>query len=452
MNILIAGIGKIGSVLAEQLAAEGHDLILIDTRREVLEGALGRYDAMGVQGNCASIDTLRRASVERADLLIAATGTDEINLLCCMSARGLCPNLRTVCRVRDPEYIEQCRQMPEVFGLSMTIHPEKLASDEIARLIRYPGFLKRETFAHGHGELVELKLDDDSPLCGKALKDLPPFVRTRVLVCAVLRDGETVIPSGTFTLAEGDRIFVTAPRENLSVMLRSLGIVPHRARRVMIIGGSPITYFLAEELADAGIGVKIVEKDVKVCHELAAALPHADIICADVSKKTVLEEEGIAACDALVTLTGMDELNMVISLYGDFYHVPQVITKLGKVDDAQILDTLPLGSVISPRKLCCNSVVRFARAIENQTGAAITVHTIAGGGAEAAEFLVEADTKNVSVPLKDVKLKNNILIASITHGGKSEIPSGTSVFVPGDSVVVVCSSDAPVLSLSDIFE
>ena len=248
MNIIIAGNGKIGSTLAQQLTAEGYDITLIDTDPEVLATSVERLDVMAVEGNCASMPVLLQAGVKEADLLIAVTNADEVNLLCCTTAHGINPKLHTIARIRNPEYTEQIFEMRDVFGLSLTINPERQAAVEIERLLKYPGFLRRDTFAKGRAEIVELRIEEDSKLCDIPLRELNSVVKSRVLVCAVLREGEAVAPGGNFVLREGDRIFVTAPTENLTVMLKNLGIITRRAKRAVLCGGSRVGYYLADLL------------------------------------------------------------------------------------------------------------------------------------------------------------------------------------------------------------
>ena len=451
MNIIIAGDGKIGSTLARQLTAEGYDITLIDTDPEVLATTVERMDVMAVEGNCASMPVLLQAGVKEADLLIAVTNADEVNLLCCTTAHGINPKLHTIARIRNPEYTEQIFEMRDVFGLSLTINPERQAAVEIERLLKYPGFLRRDTFAKGRAEIVELRIDEDSKLRNLPLREMNGLVKSRVLVCAVSRNGEAVAPGGNFVLREGDRIFVTAPTENLTVMLKNLGIITRRARRVVLCGGSRIGYYLAALLQKDNIAVQLIDRDEERCRELAALLPEATVICGDASDQALLENEGLSASDALVTLTGLDELNMIISLYGTSRNIPQVITKLGHSDNRKIIDSLALGSIVSPRELCCNTIVRYVRAMKNQTGAAVSVHAIADGQAEAVEFLVDEHTRNCGKPLRELKLRNNVLIASITHGAKTQVPSGDSVFQSGDSVVVVTSGRGVLQQLNDIF-
>ena len=451
MKILIAGDGKLGMTLARQLSGEGHDITLIDTESSVLEASVDLLDIMAVQGNCITMDTLQNAEVKDADLLIAATGTDEVNLLCCVTAHGMNPELHTIARIRNPEYTSQVYKMPDAFGLSMTVNPEKQAAIEIERLLKYPGFLKRDTFAKGRAEIVEMRVKASSPLCNLTLNSLNTVAKCNVLVCVVLRDGTALIPDGNFVLKEGDRIFVTAPTDNLSILLKNLGIVTHRAKRVVIAGGGKISFYLAQNLAKSGISVTVIEQNEDVCRELASLLPSTDIIRGDASSQELLESEGVPDCDAFIALTGLDELNMVLALYGNSFGVPQMITKLGRIDNPKVTDDLPLGSVISPRHLSCNNIVRYVRALQNKAGAASSIHFIADGKAEAIEFTVDDSTQNCKTPLKNIKTKKNVLIACITRGMKTMLPSGDSFFQKGDSVVIVSSGDTVIRQLNDIF-
>ena len=451
MNIIIAGGGKVGQTLARQLATEGHDLTLIDQNNQVLEKTVERYDAIGIAGNCASKEVLLRAGVGDADLLIAATNADEVNLLCCMTAHGINRNLHTIARIRTPEYADQIMTMRDIFPLSMTVNPEKQAAIEIERLLKYPGFLRRDTFAKGRSEIVELRIDSKSKLCNVSLIEMSNIVKCKVLVCAVLRAGTAVAPSGNFVLREGDRIFVTAPTANLTILLKNLGIITRKVRNVMICGGGRVSYYLASLLEKDKISVQILEKNYERCVQLATLLPDTSVVHGDCSSQSVLENQGISDCDALVTLTGVDETNMVISLYGGSRGVRQIITKLSRGENSSIADSMALGSLICPRELCCNHIVRYVRAMQNQTGAAVSVHSIADGQAEAVEFLVDSSTKNCGIPLKEMKLKPNVLVVSITHGAKTEIPNGDSVFTDGDTVVVVTSGRGVLHRINDIF-
>ena len=451
MNIIIAGDGKVGSMLTRQLSSEGHDITVIDSDMGVLQQSVERYDVICVQGNCASMAVLQQASVKDADLLIAATGADEVNLLCCTTAHALNPKLHTIARIRNPEYTEQIYRMRNVFGLSMVINPENQAATEMERLLKYPGFLRRDTFAKGKTEIVELRVDAGSKLCNVSLMDLRSIVKCQVLVCAVLRDGSALTPRGDFVLREGDRIFVTALSQNLTTLLKNLGLLTRRVRDVTICGGGRISYYLAKRLQKSGISVRILEKNYDRCRELCELLPDADIIHGNVREQDLLESEGISETDALVSLTGLDELNMIVSLYGSSRNVPQIITKLSYEGNSSVLGNLSLGSVICPRALVCNNIVRYVRAMENQTGAAISVHRIADGQLEAMEFLADEHTRNCGKALKELNLKPNVLVVGISHGADTEIPNGNSSFGKGDLVVVVTNGRENIRQLNDIF-
>lgn len=451
MNIIIAGNGKVGRLLVRQLSSEGHNITVIDSNTKVLQATVERYDVIGVPGNCASMTVLQSAGIRDANLLIAATNQDEVNLLCCTTAHALNPKLHTIARIRDPEYTEQIYRMRSIFGLSMVINPENQAATEIDRLLKYPGFLRRDTFAKGRTEIVELRVDAASKLNNARLMDLRSIARCQVLVCTVLRDGAAIAPGGDFVLKEGDRVFFTALSENLTTLLKNLGILTRRVRSVVLCGGGRISYYLAKRLAKAGISVKIIEKDYAQCQELCELLPGVDIIHGDVSSQDVLESERVADSDALVTLTGLDELNMVVSLYALSMNLPQVITKISHTGSRSVINGLSLGSVINPRELVCNNIVRYVRAMENQTGAAISVHAIADGQAEAMEFLVEENTCNIGKPLREIKLKPNVLVVSISHGAKTEISNGESYFEVGDTVVVITNGREVIRQLNDIF-
>ena len=451
MNIIISGIGKVGSTLLRHMAAEGHDLTIVDVNQRALEAAAEQQDVMAVSGNCASMPVLLEAGVRDADLFIAVTGKDEINLLACMTAHGLNPKLHTIARIRNPEYTHQIHNMRDFFALSMTVNPEKQAAREIERLLKFPGFLRRDSFAKGLAEIVELRVDEDSRLKDVSLIEMYRIVKCRVLVCAVLRGGNAVTPSGQFVLREGDRIFVTAPTANLTILLKNLGIGSHRVKSCLIGGGGRVSYYLAQLLEKDGIRVRILEQDPDRCRELAASLTEAEIIHANFSSRKDLEAAGLHSTDAFLSLTGLDEMNMVTSLYADSQGVRQVITKLSRPENSLLAGGLSLGSIISPRELCSNDIVRYVRAMENQTGAAISVHGIADGQAEAVEFLADDATRNLGIQLKDLKLKPDVLLAAISREGKVEIPHGSSTILSGDNVVVVTTRRGTIDTLNDIF-
>lgn len=449
MKILIAGFGEVGEHLARELSGEGYDLTILDSDKSVLEAGLNRLDVMSVQGNCASVKSLQSAGIEDSDLLIACTGIDELNLLTCMMAKTLNPQLHTIARLHSPEYMEQAYEMRDKFGISMTFSAERDAAREMERIIKHPGFLSRETFMGGRVELAELKIEEKSPLCNVPLYSLDTILKCHVLVCAVLREGTTVIPDGKFVLKENDRVFVTASTDTLGVMLKNLGIMTKRARRILIAGGGTMSYYLARNLRNSD--VMIIERDEARCRELNELLPRVTVVNGSVRDQSFLESEGISSCDALVSLTEIDELNVITSLFGNEHKIPLVITRVGQLENTGFIANLPLGSVISPRKFSCNAVVRYVRAMRNHDSAARAIHLIADGQAEAIEFEVDAETLFTDTPLKEIKLKSDLRLACIARGNEIILPGGESRFRPGDRVIVVVNGDRTVLNLNDIF-
>ena len=452
MKILIAGAGKVGKALVSELSNEGHDITVVDRESKVLADAVEKFDVYSLHGNSASKTTLEEAGIEDMDLLIAATNTDEVNLLSCITAHGMNPNLKTIARIRDPEYVEQAYSMRDVFGLNLVVNPERQAALEIARLLKYPGFLKREVFARARAEIVELKVKEDSVFNNTQLSKLASIVNSQVLVVAVIRDGQVFMPDGNFVLQENDHFYVTGDPEELHNMLMHTGVITKPVKHAFITGGGRITYYLAQELKKVNISSTIIEIDEKKCENLASRLPYATIIQGDVSDRTILDDEEINQYDAFVSMTGMDELNMVTSSYAHMANIPEIVTKLGRGDEAKLTDLMPIGSVVCPKDLCTSHIVRYVRALQETKGAALTVHRIAEGQIEAIEFVVDEDTEYQGIPLKDVPTRKDVLIASISQGRHVEIASGTSKFEKGNTVVVATRRDNPLHNLNDIFE
>lgn len=452
MKIIIAGDGKVGLALTEQLLHESHELVVIDSNPRVLQNSLDEFDVMTVHGNGAAMQTLRDAHIEDTDLLIAATSADEINLLCCLTARKMNPRLHTIARVRNPEYAEQLFAMREELGLSLTINPELSAAQEIFRLLQLPSFLRRDTFAKGRVELVELRVMDHSRLNGIALHQLYQIARVKVLVCAVVRRGEVVIPGGDYTLQEGDHLYVTAKSINLAQLIKNLGVPTQKVRQVMLVGGGRIAFYLAQRLLAAGVGVKIIEKSYERAAKLAELLPNASVVLGDGSSQSLLDSEGLHATDAMVTLTDMDEENIVISMYGHAAGVSKVVTKVNRIEYSGMFADMGVGSVISPKELCSANIVRYVRAMQNLTGSVLALHRIADGKAEALEFRVDSSVRWRGTPLRDIPLRRGVLISCITHRSKTLIPDGNCCFTEGDTVVAVTTGGQSIQKMNDIFE
>ncbi len=452
MNIIIVGDGKVGAALAGQLSQEDHNVTIIDSDPVVISESTETLDVMAVVGNGASMATLREAGVESADLLIAATSLDELNLLTCLTAKKLgCGH--TIARIRNPEYADQLVSMQDELGLSFTVNPEQAAALEAYQLLQFPSFLKRESFAKGRVEIVAVPVAEGSKLAGLPLHKLYEIARVKVLVCAVQRDGQVHIPGGSFVLQAGDTIFVTAGVQDLAQLVRSLGLVEHKVKSLLIIGGSRIAFYLAARCLESGIAVKIIEQSHARCVTLAERLPKATIIEADGSRQEVLEAEGLKSFDAVITLTGMDEENVVLSMFAQHLGVAKVITKINRVEYDQLFRKVGLGSIISPKALCCSNIVRYVRAMSTARDAEglLALHPIVDGQAEALEFQAGPGTRHCGEALKDIPLKGGILISCITHQGRTLIPKGDTCFYPGDTIIVVTAGGRAVTGLDSIF-
>ncbi len=451
MKIVVVGDGKVGFALTQQLSQEGHDLTVIERDAAVLERTMEQLDVMGVSGNGASLEVQRSAGVMNNDLLIAVTSADEINLLCCILARKLgCP--QTIARVRNPEYAQQVRFLQKELGLSMTINPERATAHAVFRVLQFPSFLKLDAFASGRVELVELRVRKGEKLDGIPLKELYEIAKVRVLVCSVDRGGEIVIPGGNFTLRADDTIAVTAATKDLAQLIKNLGISTQKIHNVMIIGGSRIALYLAQELIDSRINVKIIERDAARCRMLSESLPKAIVIHGDGGQQNLLEMESIQSMDAVVTLTGVDEENLVISMYADYVGVPKTVTKINRMELSAVFKDRGAGSLISPKQLTASEIARYVRALGNKTGGSmITLHGIMGGKAEAMEFLADKGTLYLSTPLSKLNLKPNLLITCINRSGRIIIPRGSDTIEAGDTVVVVAAAGDVLGELNDIF-
>lgn len=452
MKIVIVGDGKVGYNIAKQLLAEGHDIVVIDNNPDVLEDSLHKLDVLVVDGNGVTLQTQEEADVANSDLLIAATSADEINLLCCILAKKLgCRH--TICRMSNPDYVQSIQYMRDDFGLSMTVNPELTAAREIFRILQFPSFLKRDTFAKGRVEIVELKLTEDCALVGKRLERLSDVLRgVKILVCAVERGDEVCIPDGSFELRANDKITVTAPRSELVKMLKALKISNQKIRDVLIIGGSKIAVYLAEELIKSGVNVKIIEQKLEKCRALSERLPSAVIINGDGTLQDLLSSEGIEETDAVISLTNIDEENLVISMYADSCGVPKSITKINRTEYLRLFKDRDIGSVICPKMLASYEIIRYVRAMDNTTGGSVkTMYRIVDEKVEALEFAVTDSTRCIGEPLKKVNLKNNILLACINRMGKIIIPSGNDYIMAGDTIIVITTAEGMYKDINDIF-
>lgn len=440
MKIVIVGCGKIGSAIIASLVKEGHDIVAVDRNQTFVNNITNIYDVMGLCGNGADSDILREAGVETAELFVAVTGSDELNMLSCFLARKLGAK-NTIARIRDHEYNDQSLGfLKENLELSMAINPELLTAKELFNILKFPSAVKIETFSRGNLEMIEFRLKPDSVLDGMTLMEMRDKHKAKVLVCYVQRDDEIFIPDGNFALKSGDRIGLTASQNELEKFFRSLGTFKKRAKNVMIMGGSRTALYLAEMLTRIGSSVKIIEINADVCEQLSDALPEAVIIHGDGAQQELLLEEGIDSLDAFVALTGMDEENILISIFAASKNVPNVISKVNRDALDRMAQNLGLDCIVSPHKIIANVAMSFARALQNSLGSNIeTLYQLADGKAEALEFNVKSDSKVINIPLKALQLKQSILIAGILRGQKTIIPAGDDMILEGDNVIIIAA-------------
>ena len=438
MKIIIVGCGKVGSTLAEHLDQEGHDITIIDRHWDKLKYLSDRIDVLGVEGNGASISTQREAGVKNADLLIATTNSDELNLLCCLIAKKE-GNCQTIARIRDPEYYNEMRYIREELNLSMVINPEQAAAAEVARIIKFPSAMKVDPFARGRVELIRVSVPEGSKLDGLKLTEMDSKLHCKVLICTVERGEELLIPHGDFTLKAGDIVSFIAPHSVALTFFKASGAkVSGTVKSIMLIGGGKMSYYVAKLLEETKISVKIIEQDFAKCQMLSDMLPQAVIINGDGTEKQLLDEEGISVVDAVGNFTGIDEENILLSLYEKGISNAKLLTKINRVTFEETIAGLDIGSIINPNSITSDTIVRFVRALNNSRGSNVeTLYKIAQGRAEALEFRVKDDSALAGKPLMELRLKHGIIIACITKGNKVVIPNGQSVIEKGDRVVVV---------------
>lgn len=437
MKIIIIGCGKVGITLAEQLSEEKHDIILVDQSAEKLQQVPESIDALQVLGNGASIATQMEAEVEHADILIAVTGSDELNLLCCLIAKKA-GNCQTIARVRNPIYNKEIGFIKERLGISMIINPEFTTATEIARLLRFPSAIKIDTFAKGRVELLKFRVRSEFNLHNVAVYSLRERWKCDILVAGVEREEEVYIPNGEFILKDGDLVSIIASPQNAAKFFQKIGLKTNQVKNCMIVGGGTIGFYLAKQLIDMKIEVRIVEKEKERCDELSELLQGAMILYGDGTDKKLLQEEGLKKTEAFVTLTNMDEENILLSLYAKDQTSAKLITKVNKISFDHLIDKLDIGSVIYPKYLTADYIVQYVRAMQNSIGSNVeTLYHILDKRAEALEFAINENSAVVGVPLVDIELKDNLLIGCIHRHGEIMIPRGHDMIQVGDTVIVV---------------
>ena len=453
MKIIIVGVGKVGLALTKHLSRE-NKVTIIDQNPQLVDNIINIYDVMGVCGNGASYDVQKEAEADKADLLIATASSDEINILTCLVAKKLgIPH--TIARIRNPEYEKQLRFMREELGLSMSINPEKATAREIARVLRFPAAMNLESFSKGRLELVEYRLPENSALHGMRLSDLYRNIRVRVLICAVSRREETYIPSGDFVLQAGDKIYLTAAPHELELFFRHLGVFRGRASSVMIVGASKLCYYLASQLIDMGMSVKIVDQNRQRCVEIEERLPKALVIVGDGTDSELLQEEGIGQTDAFVAITGLDEANILMSMSAARQSRDcKVVAKINRRSLMELVSTEGMiDSVVSTGAVTTELILKYIRAMKNATGSQVkTLHRIVDEKVEALEFGIKQNYPFVGVPLRDLRIRSGILVAGIVRrSGRIVIPTGDDVINQGDDVIVV-ATDTEIQDIRDIFQ
>ena len=437
MNIIIVGCGKVGYALAEQLNEEGHEITIIDTSNDKLEKSLSILDVQGVNGNGTSFRTQLEAGIKDSDLLIAVTGQDEVNLLCCLIAKKA-GNCNTIARVRNPEYFAEIKYLREELGLSMAINPELACAMGIARLIEVPSALDITSFAKGKINLIKLSVPDDSIIHSMTVFEFATKIHTHTLICAIEREHEIIIPDGNTVLQKGDNMYVIIPPSDIHTLLSKIGIKAKPIRSVVIIGGGTISYYLARHLEANHVQVKIIEINHERCEDLSELLPHTLIINGDATDRQLLLEEGISEADAFVSLTNMDEENLVLSLFANKVSNAKIITKVDKVSFEEVVEDLPIGTIVCPKNITAKSILQYVRALQNSFGSNIeTLYRMLDDKVEALEFSIKQESKVTNTPLMELDLKKNLLICAILRNGKVITPSGKDTILTGDTVIVV---------------
>lgn len=437
LNIIIVGCGKVGMTLIEQLSKEGHDITIIDKNAAKVQEMSNLYDIMGLVGNGASYSVQMEAGIENADLIIAVTASDELNLLCCTVAKQV-GDCAAIARVRTPDYSKEAGYLREKLGLTMIINPELEASLETARILYLPTALEVNSFAHGQAEIVKFKIPEGNLLDGMTIATLGKSITNEILICAIEREGEVYIPGGNFQMAKADIVSFVAPRRHIRSFLKKIGFKTKQVKDAMIVGGGKASYYLAKQLIAMGIDVKIIEQNKERCEELSILLPGAIIINGDGTDEEVLREEGIEYAQAFIPLTDIDEENIMLTLHAKQVSNAKLITKINRSTFKNVISKLDLGSVIYPRYITSEAIIAYVRAKKNSTNSNIeTLYHMFDNRAEAIEFRVDEPSSVTGIPLKDLMIKNDLLVSFIYRNGKVQIPSGLDTIEVGDTVMIV---------------
>ena len=451
LHVVIVGCGKVGFTLAEQLVKENHDIIIVDTLENSLRQASDTLDVMTVRGSGISAAALRNARIERADLLIAVTDSDEVNMVCCLAGKNMGAKY-TIARIRNPEYTSGLDALRHNMGIDMVINPENATANEIARLLRFPAAANIQTFCRGQVELIGLRLQEGDFVIGKPLRELSAQIKKLpLLFCAAERGDEVIVPNGNFVPLAGDRLYVIGQPESLDHFLRVLGRYAPKIRNVFIVGGGKISLYLARILSEMKFKVKLVEQNEARCRIISEQVPGAIVLCGDGTDQDLLESERALASDAFVALTDRDEDNLIISLYAIQKGLPKVVAKSNRQNYASIARAFGLDSVVSPKLITAQQILQVVRGMNNSQGSVMNaLYRIADGTAEAMEFFISLSTRNLGIPLRDLHLKPGILIAVIVRGPEIIIPEGSTCLHAGDTVILV-ARESGILDVNDIY-
>ena len=449
MNIIIVGCSKVGETLAANLGAEENDVTMIDLSSEKINDITSRYDVMGIVGNGATHMTQLEAGIESADLLIAVTESDELNLLCCTVAKkaGHCS---AIARVTNPDYSADADFLKKGIGLEMIINPELEAANEMARILRFPSAVKIETFAKGKVEILTFRMPDSSPLIGMSVMEVVKNFKCDILVCAVEREAEAFIPNGNFVFEEKDLITIIAPPKNVYDFFKKINYKVEPVKNAIIVGGGKITHYLCHILKNSGISLKVIDKHEKECEELASNFDRVTVIHADESNREILAEEGIGRTDAFVALTNRDEENILLALFAKSAGKAKIVTKINQTDYDDIIKHLDLDTIVYPKNVTSDMIVRYVRATKNTLGSNVErLYNLANGKVEAVEFSVANSSVITNTPLAELKFKKGVIVAAILRNNTVILPRGNDVILPGDSVIIV-SKDLPIHDISEI--
>ncbi len=452
MKIIIVGCGRVGATLAEKLSGTENEVTVIDTSSEKVKTITSRFDVMGIVGNGATHAVQREAGISSADLFIAVTNSDELNLLCCMIAKKE-GNCQTIARVKNPEYSQETAYLQDELGLAMVINPEYAAAEEIARVLRFPSALKIERFGKGKVELITFRLSKESPLIGLSVKEaMTKLKATGVLICTIERGDDAHIANGLSVFQEKDVVSIVATPKNAKDFFVKIRHKGHSIKNAVVVGGGAITHYLCEILERSGISLKIIERDRKVCDEIAARWQKADVIHGNAIERELLMEEGVATAGAFVALSALDEENILLSLFAKEAGAQKLVTKINRIDYDSVISRLDLDTVICPKNITADIIERYVRATNNSKGSNMeTLYNLIPDQVEAAEFVVKEGSPIVGQPLHSLRFKKNVLVASILRGDDVIIPRGQDVIEAGDSVVVV-TKDLFLYDVSDVLE